>query len=390
MVQKPHKIVRNIPYLLCLKGYAALWIFSIHLGGPLRTINEFFYWLNDHGKDAIVMFFLLSAFVISKLVLMDKHFSFRSYIIRRFFRIAPVYYLILIVVSVFHYNITDLLYHLLFLNVALIAPKYQSSILGVEWSVPIQFWYYFLIPFITLLFVKRHWIMPITFLGSIVLYFKENIFFVYNGIGSYGWSMQHYFFVYILGIYVAVYIYKYSMKLTNNENIFHILVIVLTLILIGFGIKNTVELLFLFTLVALYIVAIFSKYLNYSPLTNSLIIDASLLGALVWLGYYVSYARLNPILFVTLWSGLLILLLERENHLSKFLFQNNLVGFIGIISFPFYLIHYPLLNLMSKLILFNNMILTILFKFILIIVISAILHYGVEKPVQVFSKRVWG
>jgi peptidoglycan/LPS O-acetylase OafA/YrhL len=91
----------RFPALDGLRAIAAVLVLVHHFGGPRWAILS--------GWIGVYLFFVLSGFLITTLALREEQahgrLSFRSFYIRRVFRIMPVYFLLL--------GITVLVYHLL-------------------------------------------------------------------------------------------------------------------------------------------------------------------------------------------------------------------------------------------------------------------------------------
>lgn len=83
--------MRRFPALDGLRAVAAIMVFAFHYGGPSWT------WLT--GWIGVHLFFVLSGFLITTLLLREEQrygkVSLRAFYLRRFFRIMPVYLLVL-------------------------------------------------------------------------------------------------------------------------------------------------------------------------------------------------------------------------------------------------------------------------------------------------------
>ncbi|MGW3893001.1 acyltransferase family protein [Micromonospora chokoriensis] len=83
--------MRRFPALDGLRAVAAIMVFAFHYGGPSWK------WLT--GWIGVHLFFVLSGFLITTLLLREEHrygkVSLRAFYLRRFFRIMPVYLLVL-------------------------------------------------------------------------------------------------------------------------------------------------------------------------------------------------------------------------------------------------------------------------------------------------------
>ncbi|MET8463566.1 acyltransferase family protein [Micromonospora zamorensis] len=129
--------MRRFPALDGLRAVAAIMVFAFHYGGPSWK------WLT--GWIGVHLFFVLSGFLITTLLLREEHrygkVSLRAFYLRRFFRIMPVYLLVLFLtwglarLSGSAETIERLMkYYLLFLNELLpgTAPYLHSWTIGIE------------------------------------------------------------------------------------------------------------------------------------------------------------------------------------------------------------------------------------------------------------------
>jgi peptidoglycan/LPS O-acetylase OafA/YrhL len=162
-----------IPELDGIRGIAALMVITAHLKAPvLHSVR---------GHFALVMFFVLSGYLITSLTLGEEskrgHVSFSNFYIRRCFRIFPIYYFVLGVYCVLilglHIGIDKrapllhaLPFYLTYLqevpflhaHAGASLPFYQSWSLGVEEK------FYLIWPILCFLLLRQHraWRIPIT------------------------------------------------------------------------------------------------------------------------------------------------------------------------------------------------------------------------------------
>ena len=92
------------PGLNGIRGIAAMIVLIFHIDQYTRQyfdMADIGIWKTDMQKFAVVMFFVLSGFLITFLLLVEKkdtgRISFRKFYARRILRIWPVYYLVLFV-----------------------------------------------------------------------------------------------------------------------------------------------------------------------------------------------------------------------------------------------------------------------------------------------------
>ncbi|MBX3696557.1 MAG: acyltransferase [Dokdonella sp.] len=166
----------ELPALTGLRGFAALWVLLFHAwalsGAPALAIpgtgSVQLGWFMNLGWAGVDLFFCLSAFL---LVLPFAQWRYGGaprpdtgrYLLRRVLRIYPAYIaqltLLLLVAAVFGYGQTldgkALVAHM-FLWFNLGEPRFDP-LLGVWFTLPIEFGFYLLLPLIAPLIDRRYW-----------------------------------------------------------------------------------------------------------------------------------------------------------------------------------------------------------------------------------------
>ena len=166
----------RLSYVDGLRGLAALMVFMIHCGSPaIRALGTYGNMLVDHGRYGVSVFFVVSAYTLClglAPAFDGKEVSWTAYFIRRFFRIAPLYWLVLAFTLFFglsdsqHDNVVpSALAHFTFANMFL--PQYGHDILSVEWSIAVEYAFYLLLP--VLVFVCRWQLGVLSIVGLIIL-----------------------------------------------------------------------------------------------------------------------------------------------------------------------------------------------------------------------------
>lgn len=309
---------------------------------PSLLNTSFRYFVEHIGPTGVNLFFVLSGFLITYLLLKEKNYNntvnLLKFYMRRVLRIWPLYYLIILIsftlipflaneFEIFketpdffnlitnskNYSTNSLFCYLFFLPNLALQLGYMVVGCSQTWSVGVEEQFYILWPLIILFFNKKH--IPFVFLFIIIVmpifaYFVSRIFpFEYMSIGALGGYMLFYF---------PERLKSYFCKLT------YFFVILLILILLSFG---------------------FFK--NY--------IQSLLLG----------------ILFI-------ILILNTVVSDSKFIFKSNFFSFTGKISYGIYMYHpflmfliFPIANRYFQ----NNIILYNLFVYSFITGLSVLLSH---------------
>lgn len=160
-----------------------------------------FYFLTGFGRQPVIMFFVLSGFLISRSVLKtfsEKRWSWRTYCLNRITRLQVVLIPSLLLTFFWdsltfwkteqipvNVDILTFLGNISFLQ-AIVVPVYGSNY--PLWSLSCEFWYYLLFPLLVTSIVERNFILKSLF----VLMFVILLWFVGNQIALY-------FLIWLLG-----------------------------------------------------------------------------------------------------------------------------------------------------------------------------------------------
>jgi len=145
-------------FITGLRAVAALMVVSVHT----RAFDGFG-WIGEivssNGKYGVQVFFVISGYTIATTY--QKSNGFAPYFIRRLFRIAPLYYLAVLVFFVLiatgltvqpyfmqlygsEADLYNLLAHLTFLSAW--DARVANSLIGVEWTIPVEVFWYAVLP----------------------------------------------------------------------------------------------------------------------------------------------------------------------------------------------------------------------------------------------------
>ncbi|MBC7624915.1 MAG: acyltransferase [Aeromicrobium sp.] len=162
-----------------LRGVLALWVFTFHVA----SISGFMLPKLFDGRHAVSVFFVLSGFVISKLT-MERNDSYYVFIVRRFFRLYPVYLVCLVIALLFvnfgampinfdqKYTFEHVISHLFMAHGFFpidVLPGADSAILNPAWSVSVEWQFYIIAPiFFMLLRSRSRWGLVIFVLAIVI------------------------------------------------------------------------------------------------------------------------------------------------------------------------------------------------------------------------------
>ena len=197
---------------------------------------------NHFGQTSVVLFFIITAFLfMTKLIETKNHyFDWKKYIVSRFFRMFPLYLTSILVVffivgfytnftvktSLFEVSKNALSWLFFTINGTTDINNFDKTFIinaGVTWTLPYEWMFYFLLPFIAL-FLK------IKVSKKIMLFFGIGFlsFAVINQA-----SIRH-FLPFIGGIVVSLFIKRNNLKIDFTKNSFTFLAITLLIISVVF------------------------------------------------------------------------------------------------------------------------------------------------------------
>jgi peptidoglycan/LPS O-acetylase OafA/YrhL len=349
--------MKKLDYITVLRAVAILLVLTVHvseIGTGLRFIHPYLQGMFTNGARGVQLFYLLSAFTLF-LSFNNRHPNekkpIRNYFIRRFFRIAPLFYL-----AIAYYLWQDtrvvspvnIASHYLFLNG--FSPYLINNIVPGGWSIAVEASFYCLLPFLFYR-IKNIQQACIFTLGTLCLRFV--LFVLLNRYLSI--SDQHlwndYLFFYlpnqlpIFGLGIVLYFTIYGQGDTSFT--FKFLAIASLILTVG---------------------------LSFQP---GIFVPEIFYFGVIFLLFAYSLHRYHPtILF------------------------NSPVLYIGQISYTLYLTHFAAIHFLSKYNLINlipadgemgaicNFFLNYGIVVLLSVCLSTILYYTIELPMQNFGRKV--
>jgi len=165
----------NFPALTGIRAIAAYMVF-IHHKNPFnesyfeKSIHDFF----SEFHVGVTFFFVLSGFLISNRYYDEVNFNFKEYIIKRFARIYPMYFIITTLTFIFHAvyltqnSIHD--FYIYVFNITFLkgfSDDIKFSGIAQGWSLTVEEMFYFLAPLFFILIKKTKWFLffiPIVFI----------------------------------------------------------------------------------------------------------------------------------------------------------------------------------------------------------------------------------
>ncbi len=333
-------------FITGMRGWAAMAVFLTHQGGAgLGALGHVPERLVQHGRFGVIVFFVVSAFTLAMSIDRDRHYSYGSYLLRRFLRIAPLYYAVCLFCffgkerywagffSVEH-DVANLIGHITFLN--LFDVRTINGLIGPEWTVAIEMFFYLLLPLAVLLSKSYKRLCALGLLAVLFMYTKGPWIHFTADIPdhralAYLWSPQLYVLAFVIGIVT------YRLRQDGGWN---------NLFVLPLGALGIV------TLVALNV-------------------------EMPYLAWIVLYSAVTASVIMT--SG-------RENRLAVLLFENPVIQYLGVISYSIYLVQYPVIYWLQPH--FSHP--ALFFPVILgaVLGVASCTYYCIERPFLRLAKRV--
>ncbi|MFK4751340.1 acyltransferase family protein [Oceanobacter antarcticus] len=210
------------------------WHFSGRWGDPTEIIYKNF------GKVGVSMFFIITGFLfISKIIKVDGKVNWIRLMETRFFRIFPLYFLMVILISLvvylrggfeffnFHDVFSDYLLWLVFLGGDINSFSGTNLIIaGVDWTLRYEWFFYLLLPLISFLIYRVVGVFLLFFAFLIFLFFSPVVF----GLNS------KYFVLFYIGGGVAFLFHKFGdyisrLNFLNSKAFSLFLVLIIYLVL---------------------------------------------------------------------------------------------------------------------------------------------------------------
>jgi peptidoglycan/LPS O-acetylase OafA/YrhL len=338
-------------FITGLRAIAVLMVFLIHSGGGgLREINYIFNNIVDYGRYGVEIFFVISGFTIYNQFL-NAGYTPQKFLLVRFMRISLPYFALLIFLGILimlgvyggasywlnYYsldNITTTNYLSHFLYLGALNPEYANSIIGVEWTLNIEAFMYFIFFGIALLSVR-------------VFTFK---------------------FTLLLFIFTAC-IHVFGILLSSNF----------------FNLKIIDGISFHYSpikWVCLFFLGGLAYHLRYKLMAHNLTRLVLLMSLIIYI--IAITLPINAVVLTWVFSLIAFILIigVKDNNNHAFILNNKIIVFLGSISFSFYLIHILVINYVG-----NNGFVDFILSLALTLIISFVWYLVFEKIIYTNLKK---
>lgn len=160
---------KKYEYIDSLRGIAILMVIMVHTANFFKVkttayFPDLLYSILHNGKIGVQLFFILSAFtlMLSAERRRGEENETLHFFIRRFFRIAPMYYLAIGVITAYYiyfdpttwhsYTTSSYVSNFFFLNT--LSPYWMKTVVPGGWSISAEFLFYFFFP-ILIMYIRN-------------------------------------------------------------------------------------------------------------------------------------------------------------------------------------------------------------------------------------------
>jgi|GEM_PF-1023976 len=344
-------------FITGIRAIAALAVVLIHSGGAgLREISSVANNFVDFCRNGVYIFFVISGFSVAYSY--NKNPDFFMYLKRRLLRIIPLYYFWILLTCLTNLNSSywlqqfnmsvdfyNILMHLMFIS--FLDYRIANTIIGVEWSIPIEVFWYLSIPLLTRILRSDIFLVisiPISVAYYIVI---EYVFsnFITSNVSSdlmLHWSPLPYLLSFVLGFISFKIRNRVMAKIQSNLYISNlVLLIIASVIIIQLYIPSFIKL------------------------------------------FYDEYVAVSIMTFVLIICG------NSKTLIYRVLFVNPIMLYLGSISYSIYLSHFPIVELINKAH-FDSLAIKFLMCLFATIIVSTITFFTIEKHglnIEKYSKQ---
>ena len=350
------------PALDGVRGLAVLLVFLSHSSGRDMAVAG---WLDFQGigRVGVYLFFALSAFLISSNL--DRDPDLVKYFFRRFFRIAPLYYLVLVLLMVYQgFYQADQKY--LYIEGPQAALRHFLFLEGdgVFWTIPTEIAFYVLLPVFLAVYRRSVWWICALAIGLCMLYVLERARVLVTD-----WTLidnEHgYLFldVFLMGLVASL------IASRGDEGLRKIF-------LLPFMGSRHLEAAFIFGFLLLLVLLLSQNFLGFYQMLQPVLEKLGIHNAVEkrWLIREVS-------IVFGYWAAVTCLVVSGGQNpvVSKF-FGNRLLRFSGMVAFSWYLLHFAVFQFVNTWMLEFPGAAKFLLAFSLTAALSAATYRWIERP----------
>lgn len=291
----------RLDYIDALRGVAILMVIAVHVAVSTPNLNPFIYSMLKFGNTGVPLFFIISAITLCMSFEREERYCYRiqRFYIKRFFRIAPLYYFGIIFYYCLHtfrhyldpsnIDISYLTFKRVLANIFLIhdlSPDEltRDAIVFGGWSIGVETTFYAIFPLFIFISMKSYGKSFLILLVSLIYYLKvyldvENVYFHENIFSALP--------VFTVGIFYFQYL-RDSQKEFLIKNKFYVVILSIALFAssiylhMEYGYTFFTILLFAFSFIVLY-----ELFKHFPKLSFPLLVNTGKLSYSIYLFHFV-------------------------------------------------------------------------------------------------------
>lgn len=171
-------VLRAIACVMVLVGHTAEEISKLAFSHSSAKVAHDFIWQTGIGNSAVVIFFAISGFGICSSMRGPRYSGSMDFIIRRFFRLYPVFWLSMLIAILFYWLPQGLPFdwRKIIANATMLPQLFgEGGLIVVYWTLETELAFYFLCLFLFLIRVHNH---PLALTTTILLLFVVFCYFL--------------------------------------------------------------------------------------------------------------------------------------------------------------------------------------------------------------------
>ena len=204
--------MKNLDYVDTMRGIAILMVIMVHTAQAVTGLSYPATLVAKYGQMGVQLFFVASAYTLCLTFIRRKGEPrpIASFFIRRFFRIAPLYYVAIFLylavhllrqvrleisdLTVYPYSVFNILSNALFVHG--FVPSANNNIVPGGWSIGTEMAFYLCFPILFAAFAKLNGRCPQLLLAATILSLCLNVFFQTVAVYSFKYSIGNNTFLY--------------------------------------------------------------------------------------------------------------------------------------------------------------------------------------------------
>ena len=235
MPEKTNSKIEKYPFIDALRGLAILSVIFFHAAIVVSPASNLLTTVKEQGARGVQLFYIASALTIflSMRERTDEEAATRKFFIRRFFRIAPLFYLSMLVYLLIYgfgpnanapYGLNG--WHILLTATFLNGwhPEMINSVVPVGWSIAVEMTFYLLAPFLFAHIKKISHSLLLILVALVLMEVLRQLLFPPLAViyADHQFFIKHYFYLWFFSQFpvftMGILVYLFFLKIIDTPN----------------------------------------------------------------------------------------------------------------------------------------------------------------------------